>query len=79
MGVNLGYSLGSHQNYMGCWDCMLGLLENKMEMSENMKGTWGCSLGMWDYMDLMETILDCLENMLTKDYTLLTVDCNLGK
>ncbi len=61
---------------MGCWDYMWGLMENKMEMLGNMMETSDCSWEMWDYMDLMETILGCLVNMPVKDYTLLTVGCN---
>lgn len=67
--MNLGYSLGWYQNYMGCWDCMLGSRENTMEMLESMMETLGCSLETWDYRDLMETTSDCWENMPMKGYT----------
>lgn len=43
MVANLGCSPDSLQSCMDCWDCMLGLMENKMGMLVNMKVTLDCN------------------------------------
>lgn len=74
--ANSGYNQGSHQSYKDCWDCMLDLKGNKMEMLVNMMVMLGCNWGTLGCMDWLETVLDCSGNKLGTGCILLMKDCN---